>query len=67
MQLWINSGTTGVTGLRWNIGFSLCAAPLLSFLFCISERSEEDREKDKRDDEELLKSIFQLKSTVEYL
>ena len=31
MQLQVNSGTTGVTGLRWNIGFSLHAVPLLSF------------------------------------
>ena len=49
VQLRVNSRTTRVTDLRWNIGFSLCAAPLLLFLFCISERSEEDREKDKRD------------------
>ena len=60
VQLWVNSGTTGVTGLGWNIGFSLCAAPLLLFLFHILERSEEDWEKDKRDDEELLKLIFKL-------
>jgi len=60
VQLWVNSGTTGVMGLGWNIGFSLCAAPLLSFLFHISKMSEEDQERDKRDDEELLKSIFKL-------
>ena len=29
--------------------------------------SEKDQEKDKGDDEELLKSIFKLKSTAEYL
>jgi len=67
MQLWVNSGTTGVTGLRWNIGFSLCAAPLLLFLFHISEMSEEDQEEDKKEDKELLKSIFKLKSTAGYL
>ena len=60
MQLQVNSGTTRVMGLGWNVGFSLCAAPLLLFLFRISEMSEEDWEKDKREDEELLKLIFKL-------
>jgi len=60
MQLRVNSRTTGVMGLGWNVGFSLCTAPLLSFLFHILERSEEDQEKDKRGDEELLKSMFKL-------
>ena len=66
VQLRVNSGTTRVIGLRWNIGFSLCAVPLLSFLFHISEMSKEDWKR-TRDDKELLKSIFKLKSTVEYL
>ena len=44
-----NSGSTlelpELWGLGWNIGFSLYAAPLLSFWFCILEMSKEGQEK----------------------
>jgi len=60
VQLQVNSGTTKVMGLGWNIGFSLWAVLLLSSLIHISEMLEENQEEDKREDEELLKLIFKL-------
>jgi len=40
VQLQVNSRTTRVTGLGWNIGFSLCAAPFGTEFPFVDESTE---------------------------
>jgi len=65
MQLWVNSGTTGVYGSQMEHWLQLMCCTLAVVL--IPYFGEVRGRSRKREDKELLKLIFKLKCTVEYL